>query len=566
MKNQQQNSNLFNNNPRKIKVSSKKHLKTIEESPESEDIIKKLENMNFSTEKSFETPFISLSKTKDKIINQINNLNKSISNPNLFIENYEDIPSDMKFLKEEETNDSNYIDMIAKFLGDEGKKGNSNINCGVDNHLLKEKINRIYMLIQKCNMNKNCLDKMNKFMNSVNNLSQNSYQPLDFILDVVSELLSKIQEEYSNKNELINKLKNISLNKENYEKQIFEIKYELQNKEKQLEKLMDNDTIENINSKKEINQDSLLFMINNAKKENQFLFEKILSYKIQNKNILSGFKNLFEKYKNSLEEIEKLKNKNNQNLLCKTVASFEINARPKIIKSSSSCKNIHINRDNYNITNNNKVYSLTNKLIKLLSDINQMLFKCDFNLCKINKTYKASLNDIKEINPIIDINFLLQGKNFLLFSKYISCNIEIINNKIINLSNSFPSSNSRNTKENKNFSFTLKNKTELVNNSSLKRLNPPLKFYCPKSKDGSKTINNYINLKKTRNHIINQKLMRNSTSRDGLSYMNFYNNNDLENIPVLRKNGSNGKNIKLINQTVNLEKQRYKKQNDSEFD
>ena len=96
---------------------------------------------------------------------------------------------------------------------DEGKKGNSNINCGVDNHLLKEKINRIYMLIQKCNMNKNCLDKMNKFMNSVNNLSHNSYQPLDFILDVVYELLSKIQEEYSNKNELINKLKNISLNK-----------------------------------------------------------------------------------------------------------------------------------------------------------------------------------------------------------------------------------------------------------------------------------------------------------------------------------------------------------------
>ena len=82
-----------------------------------------------------------------------------------------------------------------------------------------------------------------------------------------------------------------------------------------------------------------------------------------------------------------------------------------------------------------------------------MLFKCDFNLCKINKAYKASLNDIKEINPIIDINFLLQGKNFLLFSKYISCNIEIINNKIINLSNSFPLSNSRNTKENKNFSF-----------------------------------------------------------------------------------------------------------------
>ena len=69
-------------------------------------------------------------------------------------------------------------------------------------------------------------------------------------------------------------------------------------------------------------------------------------------------------------------------------------------------------------------------------------------------------------------------------------------------------------------------------------------------------MKNYINLKKTRNNIRNQKLMRNSTSRDGLSFMNYYNhNNDLDNILTIKKNSTN----KVINQTVNLEKQKNKK-------
>ena len=113
MKNQKQNSNLFNGNKSKIKISSKNYLNTIEECPETEDIIKKLEVMDFSTDKSFETPFISLSKTRDKIINKIYNLNKSISFPDLGVDNSNEIPSDMKTLKEEDINDSNYMEILS---------------------------------------------------------------------------------------------------------------------------------------------------------------------------------------------------------------------------------------------------------------------------------------------------------------------------------------------------------------------------------------------------------------------------------------------------------------------
>ena len=563
MKHQKQNSNLFNSNKQKIKISSKKHLNTIEECPESEDIIKKLEAMDFSTDKSFETPFFSLSKTKDKIINKIAALNKSISVPNLYIENYDEIPSCLKSLKEEEINDSNYLEILSKFLNNKERKEEKKSD-NINEQFIKEKINRIHMNLQKCNLNMNCLDKMNKFMNSVNNLTNNVYQPMEFILDVVSELITKIQEEYAIKNDLVNKLNNISLNKENYEKQINAIKTELLNKEEQLAKLMNKDTIDSIeiNSKKDTSQQGLVFLINNAKKENQFLFEKILNYKIQMKKILSSSKILFEKHQICLEELNKLKSKSTKKLSIESVHNFIVTRKKanNCIKDNESCQKI-----NKGSTSNNQVYSLTNNLIKVLLDINRMLFKLDFNIIKISKNNKMPLNDISDINPNIDMNFLLQEKNFQLFSKFISCNIDIINNKIVNLPKWVFSNNNKSNKENKNSSMTMKNSSEIIKNSSISRFNQSIKFFSPENKNASKTMKNYINLKKTRNNIRNQKLTRNSTSRDGLSYMNFYNNNDLDNITVVQKNNSNKKSNQAINQTVNLEKQKHMKQNGSKF-
>ena len=567
MKRTKQNSNLFNSNKQKIKISSHKHLNTIEECPESEDIIKKLEAMEFSTDKSFETPFISLSKTRDKIINKISNLNKSISVPNLYIENFEEIPSDIKSLKEEEINDSNYLEVLSKFLNNKEKKEEKKLN-NINKLSIKEKCNRIYMNLQKCNLNINCLDKMTKFINSIDNSSNNIYQQIELILDVLSELSTKIQEEYTIKKDLITKLNNFELNKENYEKQINAIKIELLNKEEQLTQLMNKDTIDNIenNNKKDNSQQGLMFLINNAKKENQFLFEKILNYKMQIKKILSSSKILFEKHKICLEEIDKLKSKSNKNLSIETVNNIVM-----IPKKGNYClkeidSNSKINKRNSNNTNsNNEIYTLANKLISLLLKINRTLFKLDFNLIKINSNSKVPLNDISEINPTIDINFLMQEKNFQLFSKYISCNIDIINNKIINISKNLYANNNKINKENKNSSMTLKNSSEIIKNSNISRFNQSIKFFSPENKNASKTMKNYINLKKTRNNMRNQKLTRNSTSRDGLSYLNFYNNNDSENITVIKKNNSNKKSNQVINQTMNLEKQKNIKQNSSKF-
>ena len=567
MKRTKQNSNLFNSNKQKIKISSHKHLNTIEECPESEDIIKKLETMEFSTDKSFETPFISLSKTRDKIINKISNLNKSISVPNLYIENFEEIPSDIKSLKEEEINDSNYLEVLSKFLNNKEKKEEKKLN-NINKLSIKEKCNRIYMNLQKCNLNINCLDKMTKFINSIDNSSNNIYQQIELILDVVSELSTKIQEEYTIKKDLITKLNNFELNKENYEKQINAIKIELLNKEEQLTQLMNKDTIDNIenNNKKDNSQQGLMFLINNAKKENQFLFEKILNYKMQIKKILSSSKILFEKHKICLEEIDKLKSKSNKNLSIETVNNIVMIPKKGNYCLKENDSNSKINKRNSNNTNsNNEIYTLANKLISLLLKINRTLFKLDFNLIKINSNSKVPLNDISEINPTIDINFLMQEKNFQLFSKYISCNIDIINNKIINISKNLYANNNKINKENKNSSMTLKNSSEIIKNSNISRFNQSIKFFSPENKNASKTMKNYINLKKTRNNMRNQKLTRNSTSRDGLSYLNFYNNNDSENITVIKKNNSNKKSNQVINQTMNLEKQKNIKQNSSKF-
>ena len=62
--------------------------------------------------------------------------------------------------------------------------------------------------------------------------------------------------------------------------------------------------------------------------------------------------------------------------------------------------------------------------------------------------------------------------------------------------------------------MTLKNSNELPKNSSIKSINQSVKFFSPENKSGSKTMKNYINLRRTRNAIRNQKLVRNSTSKD----------------------------------------------------
>ena len=332
---------------------------------------------------------------------------------------------------------------------------------------------------------------------------------------------------------------------------------------------MNIETIGNLHNKIENNnQLAVLSIINDVKKENRILFNQIEEYKSQIQNLSTGCKILYEKHKICLEENEKLKSKNANNFSKVTVNNIEIKAKSTLQKSKSSVsfKNIRVNTENNNKVNMiSQVNSLANDLIKMILDINQMLLKYDYNLHRINKNNKIPLNNINEINPNIDIDFLLEEKNFKLFSKYISCNLDIINNKIINMSNSLSINTNRFNKDNKNSSMTMKNSSELMKNSSIKSINQSVKFYSPENKSGSKTMKNYINLRRTRNAIRNQKLLRNPTSRDGLTFMNFYKNNDSDNFTVSKKNSPNTKVNLPFNQIVNMEKQGSKKQNNSKL-
>ena len=220
MKNKKPNSYFSSNS--NILSPSTKNLNPIDECPETDDIIKKLENLNFSSDgKSFETPFISREK-KPKNLNS--NSNKYISIPNLINDNIiDDFPKDLKSIKDEELSD---YDLIINSLIKKETKEEKNQN-DVYEVLIKEKISRICMLIQKYNINQKCFYKINNLVTDMNVQNSSDYRRFDGILDVVLELIDKIKEEYEIKEGLINKLNNISLNKEDYEKKILEIKKEL---------------------------------------------------------------------------------------------------------------------------------------------------------------------------------------------------------------------------------------------------------------------------------------------------------------------------------------------------
>jgi len=558
MKNKKQNSVITSYT--NIESPQNKFLKPIiEESSDTDEIFKKLENLNFSSEgKSFETPFKSISKKKTK---KAFNKDKNISIPNLISDNIiDDIPSELKLMKEE---DPSYSDFIDKFILSKHKNQKQDKNYEKSNDiyqiLLKEKINRILISLQNYNISQKTYNKMNNSISYVNDLNNILYKPFDSCLDVILDLLSKIKEEYIIKEGLVNKLSDISLNKETYEKKMFEIKKELIYKEKEIETLM-NDTSRKKtknNSKKKSSSSSEL---NNVKKENQFLFEKVLSYKNQLKEVCAEYKTLYEKYKVCLKEIDMQKDKN-KSFMKESTNDFMI-----VIKSNKSSPHKRIkSTTNYNLLNKSSdklpistssnfanIKKLASDLISFLLDINQMIFKYDFTLMKINKNknLKSSLNDINTLNSNIDINFLKNEQNYKLFSKYFKCNLDIIYNKLINLN--------KNNNINKNSKEKMKGNSRItsLNNS---RTNQSINLYVPDKKCCAKSFKTYISIKrnmiKKKNN--NKNIFRNSTSRNGFSsYLNIYSDMDIDgnsNNTNTKKEMSN-KIDKKYNSTFNLDK------------
>ena len=548
MKNKKHNT-FYLNKSHRVKI-----LNPIEECPESEDIIKKLENLNFSSdEKSFDTFLISRSKTKEKIHAQSN---KSISIPNLINDNIDDFPLELKSIKEEDISD---YDNINNILINKNKKEDLSIEKNNDIHelLLKEKINRICIQLQNYNINQKTYFKINNFIPYISSMNNNLYKPFDSVLDVILELLSKIKEEYAIKEGLINKLNNISLNKEDYEKKIFEIKKELINKEKEIENLI-NKKDKNKNELKKNSHQTLLLEINNLKKENQFLFDKVLNNKIQFKQLCSEYKNLHNKYKICLQEIDRI-NEKNKNYYFK---EEDINNFSFSIKSVNKVLNNNINSNSYNKNNdipfdlNISIKKLTNDLISILFDINKMLFKYDFALVKMNKNnnLKTPLNDIKDLSQNIDINYLLNAHNYKIFSKYFLCNMDIIYNKIINLNKESNIASGlnyyKNKKESKRTSHDKKKLSEKNISLNNSRTNQSINLYVPENKSNFKCFKSYISIKKNREKQNNKKMVKNSTSRNGFTFLNFYSDTDLEKNFIIKKDKN--KIDKKFSTTVNL--------------
>ena len=553
MKNKKQGSNNTNStkNFNTLSPSIKEnYLNPIEECPETDDIIKKIENLNFSSgEKSFETPYISLSKTKDKKYIQSN---KSISIPNLIndntIDDFHECPLD-KSIKESDIIDlsHNNYKYLSNIIGNRDKNIKEEKNNDIYELLLKEKINRICLLIQTYNINQQCYYHMNDFISCVTYINFNLYKPIDSVLDVILELLSKIKREYTIKEGLTNKLNTISLNKEDYEKKIFEIKKELIYKEKEIESLIskNNNKASEQKERKDNSNQKMLLEFKNMKKENQYLFEKILSYKTQIKSIYSQYKILFDKYKICLKEMNANKKEKENNILSKE----------EIIHFSLNNKTLQ-NKQNDTIYDTlYAIKKLNNDLISFLFDINKMLFKYDFALVKMNKnaSIKTPLNDIKDLNSTIDINYLLNERNYKIFYKYFLCNMDIIYNKMINLN--VISNKVNNNKESKRVSGEKKQingKNISLNNS---KINQSINLYIPENKGYAKNFKSYMSIKKFRNKEKNKNMVRNSTSRNGLSFMNFYSDADLEDNFIIKKdikNKSDNKN----NYTVNTEKRK----------
>ena len=544
MKNKKPNSYFSSNS--NILSPSTKNLNPIDECPETDDIIKKLENLNFSSDgKSFETPFISREK-KSKNFNP--NSNKYISIPNLINDNIiDDFPKDLKSIKDEELSD---YDLIINSLIKKETKEEKNQN-DVYEVLIKEKINRICMLIQKHNINQKCFYKMNNLVTDINVQNASNYRRFDGILDVVLELLDKIREEHEIKEELINKLNNISLNKEDYEKKILEIKKELIYKEREIETLLEkNKSYNDKNKDNSFSSQNLLFEMKNVKKENQFLFDKILNYKAQIKKICYEYINLYNKYKICLN------GKNNHDEKDKNIYLIKENPINFSLKYSLNKKyNNHLNN---NSSINSMIKKLVNDLISLLLDINKMIFKFDFSIVKMNKNnnLKTPLNDIKDLTSNLDVNYLLNKNNYKIFSKYLLCNMDIIYNKIINSNkNNIPITTNSYFKSPKDFKRTsdekkkINGKTMSLNNS---RVNQTINLYVPEKMSGSRNLKYYMSIRKKCDKEKKKNMTRNSTSRNGLSFLNFYSDADLEGNSLIKK--SNSKINKKLSYTINIDK------------
>ena len=433
-----------NDNLNKIKKddSLDKYFNPIEESHESEDILKKLDNLNFSEETSFEMPqkiFEPLAQNNSNPIN-INNKKKE-KNKNEKLSKY-DLISDNNNNKEENKNDL-YYNSYNNPINEENYKENDS-NGQLNNNIitkkeiteitLKEKLNSICLSLQGYTLKPKCYENLNNFIPCLTKISKELYQPFDLVLDVFIELLYRMKEEFNVKENLIQKLNNISVINDGYDKKILKLKKEIKDKDKEIGSLINKITFEK--DKIKDNSKSKILEINSLKKENHTLNNRINLYKNKIRKMEADNKALQNKLRLYFFEKENRAN-----------YSTNINNEKNNFINVNNSNNINTNKDSNNKNNNNNqeefkinnekyllIKRLNMSLVYLLKDINKNICKYDFSLNKIiNDEIQGKNYEIDDLDENIETNILIDKDNCKTLCKNFLFNMDVVNNKIIDI-------------------------------------------------------------------------------------------------------------------------------------
>ena len=429
-------------------------------------------------------------------------------------------------------NNNGIIDNNNQILDDVLSNGEDNEK--LSEVLLKEKLNRICASIQGYTLNQKCYQNLNNFIPFLTEISQNLYQPLDKLFDVFIELLMRIKQEFNVKENLIHKLNDISLNNEGYEKKIIKLKKELKEKEREIGSLINKVSVEK--EKIKDNSKSKILEINALKKENQQLNNKLTLYKNQIRKSEADYKAIQNKLKYYIFERE---NKGNMPSLNNNEKNKGNNNKEKNLQDE-----LKIHNEKYLA-----IKKLNMSLVYLLKDINKNICKYDFTLNKIinNNQLKITNYEIDDLNNNIETNLLIDENNCKSLCNNFMLNMDIINNKIIDIlkqkNDTSDNQKKYNTMNVNNNNFIRENRSEYNyrKDKSLDNLNSKI---GDNSKDEYNNINNNSNKKEYSNKNNKINLPRNDNNNHSVNNRIVQNNNQGNNFNKIGKSININNNIK----------------------
>ena len=440
---------INNNHENNYQINNKKddsldqYFNPIEDSHESEDILKKLDNLNFSEETSFEMPqktfeplTQNIPKQKDKKINNNNIKEKEkLSKEDLITEN-----KDEHNIYKDDINYNN-INNIENDNNDQFLLNNNNENNKKEltEYSLKEKLNRICLSLQGYTLKPKCYENLNNFIQYLPKISKELYQPIDSIFDVFIELLFRMKEEFNVKENLIQKLNNLSVINDGYDKKLLKLKKEIKDKDKEIGSLINKMTFEK--DKIKDNSKSKILEINSLKKENQNLNNRLTLYKnkirkieADNKTLQNKLRLYFYEKENRINYMtnnnnEKNNTNNNNNVINNINNNNNINKESKNDNKNNNQEEFKINNEKYLL-----IKRLNMSLVYLLKDINKNICKYDFSLNKIiNDEIQGNNYEIDDLDENIETNILIDKNNCKTLCKNFLFNMDVVNNKIIDI-------------------------------------------------------------------------------------------------------------------------------------